>query len=335
MIIANLSNAMGISGNEFEIRSLLYKLAKKYADSIKIDVMGNIIAYKKGAKSKRKLMIAAHMDEVGFVITGIDDKGFLKIARVGGIDPRICVDKRVVVGRDKIPGVITSKPIHLLNKSERDKIVPFSSLLVDIGAKDKNEVKKYVKLGDSIVFDTIFEKLNQKIIKGKALDDRLGCYIVLELLKKEHKDDLYAVFTVQEEVGLRGANVAAYSIMPDYAVILEATGAQDFPNKKDINISPELGKGTCITIKDGNSFASPELLDMSIKLADKHNIPYQFKKTGVGGTDAGVIQIAGKGVKTIIFATPARYIHSPVSISSMNDVRSTFRLADVLLNNIK
>ncbi len=334
MSIEKLSNAVGVSGDEWEIRKLLIEETEKYTDNIEIDAMGNIIALKKGKSSRKKLMAVAHMDEVGFLVTGIDESGFLKIGRVGGIDPRVCVDKRVRVGRDKIPGVIMVKPIHLTSRDERNKPVSFSSLLVDIGTSKKEEALKYVKPGDSVSFDTKFEKFSGKIMKGKAFDDRLGCAAVLELLKNNYKYDFYGVFTVQEEVGLRGASVIGQRIMPDYAIILEGTGAQDFPHKKDINKSPEIGLGPCVTIKDGRSFASPELLNLTVKVAEKNNIPFQFKKPGVGGTDAGVIQIANTGIKTIVYATPSRYIHSPVSIASMDDYKNKVKLTDLVLKNL-
>jgi len=334
MNIEKFSNAMGVSGDEWEIRRLLTEEAEKYADSVEIDAMGNIIALKRGTGGKKKLMAVAHMDEVGFLVTGIDESGFLKLGRVGGIDPRVCVDKRVIVGRDKIPGVIMVKPIHLTSRDERGKPVPFSSLLVDIGTEKKEETAKYVKLGDPVAFDTKFEKLSNSMIKGKAFDDRLGCVAIIELLKKRYKHDFYAVFTVQEEVVLRGASVIGERIKADYAIILEGTGAQDFPHKKDINKSPKIGAGPCVTIKDGRSFASKELLKLTVKVAEENKIPFQFKKPGVGGTDAGVLQISGTGIKTIVYATPARYIHSPVSISSVNDLKNKINLTDLVLKSL-
>ena len=226
MLIKELCNLSGVSGNETEVRNFIKEQITPYADEIKVDNIGNLIALKKGNSSK-KVMLSAHTDEVGFIISGINDKGFLEFKTVGGIDTRVIISKKVLVGTKKIPGVIGMKAIHLQKKSERETVPEVSSLYIDIGAKDKDEALEYVKIGDYVSFDTCFAEMSCDTIKAKAIDDRAGCAILMELIKKPVKYDTYFCFTVQEEVGLRGARVAAHRIMPDIALVIESTTCND------------------------------------------------------------------------------------------------------------
>ncbi len=333
-MLKKLCDASGVSGNESEVRDLIIEAVKPYCDSLKLDKMGNLIAYKKGTNKKSpKIMIAAHMDEVGFMVKGIDEYGALMFSPVGGIDSRVLIGKRIVIGKDRMPGVISYKPIHM-QRENYEKIPKIDELRIDVGAIDKKDAEKYNLIGEYIMFDTEFEE-NGNLLKGKAFDDRFGCYALIELLKKKHKNNIYAVFTTQEEVGLRGAGVAAYNIMPDYALIFEATSAADLPMKKDLADIPIMGGGIAITISDRTFFTNKELLEKAEKIAKMKKIPYQFKQPMIGGTDAGRIHITGKGVKAIVLAVPCRYIHSPVGFANKQDLNGMIKLGNLLINDIK
>ncbi len=331
-MLKELCNAGGVSGNEKEIRDIIINAIKPYCDSIKIDKLGNIIALKKGNKKSGTIMIAAHMDEVGFMIKSIEESGSLKFAPAGGIDPRVMIGKRLLVGKDKIPGILAYKPIHV-QRDDYKNIPKVSDLNIDIGAKDKKDAEKYASAGDYAIFDTEFEKTGN-LLKGKAFDDRFGCYALIELLKKKHDSSIYAVFTVQEEVGLRGASAAAYGIMPDYALIFEGTSAAEFPEKKDLADFPKMGEGVVITISDRSMFSDRWLLESAQNVAKKNKVKFQFKQPMIGGTDAGVIHTTGKGCRSLVFAVPCRYIHSPVGYADMRDLKSMIKLGELMIKEI-
>ncbi len=334
MMLKNLSEIFGPSGNEDQIRDFIIDQVKNDVDLLKVDKMGNVIAFKKGTGSNRKkILIGAHMDEVGFIIRSIEENGMLKFLPVGSIDKRVVLGKRVIIGKEKINGIISYKPIHLQRKDYKE-IPEIESLLIDIGATDKKDAEKYVSVGDYAVFDTQFEK-NGNIIKGKAFDDRLGCYAVMDILKERYYNDVYGLFFVQEEVGLRGSKVAAYSVEPEYAIVLEGTSAADMPHKKDEPDFPKMGDGVVITIADNSLFVDKNLLKMSIEMATEKKIKYQFKQPMIGGTDGGQIHKSKGGVKTIVFAVPSRYIHSPVSFADIKDLNCMIDLTKILLNKIK
>ena len=277
-------------------------------------------------------MIAAHMDEVGLMITGFDASGGLRFQPVGGIDDRILPGKVLLVGPDKIPGVIGAKPVHLLKGDEWKQVVKIDSMVIDIGASSKEEAEKLVKLGQVAAFTTRYNKVG-RTATGKAFDDRAGCAVLVELLRggpagagSRFPFDLHAVFTVQEEVGLRGARVAASAVEPDCAFVLEGTICDDLPKDKDTSPTTELGKGPAISLMDRSAFADRRLVDHLVATAEKLGIPYQFKQPGVGGTDAGAITRSKAGVPTVSVAVPCRYIHSPVARLSLDDFDNTVRL---------
>lgn len=332
-MLKELCNACGVSGNEDEIRNIIIDAIKPHCNSIKVDKLGNVIAFKKGrARSGKRVMLAAHMDEVGFMVKSIEDNGTLKVATAGGIDTRVLVGKHLIVGKDKIPGILAYKPIHVQREDYR-KIPKLDDLNIDIGAKDKKDAQKYVNVGDYAMFDTQFEK-NGNLLKGKAFDDRFGCYAIIELLKKSYKNDLYAVFTVQEEVGLRGATAAAYDVMPDYSIILEGTSAAEFPEKKDLADFPKMGHGVVLTISDRTMFAGKGMREAAERTAAKNKVKYQYKQPMIGGTDAGRIHLTGSGSKALVLAVPCRYIHAPVGYADMRDLNSMIQLGELMIKAI-
>ncbi|HAF07767.1 MAG: Peptidase M42 family protein [candidate division TA06 bacterium 32_111] len=334
MILKNLSEGFGPSGNESEVRDFIIETIKDHVDSLKIDRMGNIIAYKKGkSKKSKKVLLGAHMDEVGFMIKSIEESGILKFLPAGGIDKRVVIGKNVLIGKDKVKGVICYKPVHLQRK-DYNNIPDFNSLVIDIGSTEKKDAEKYVSVGDYAVFDTKFEKRGN-IIKGKSFDDRLGCAAIIEILKERYENDIYGVFFVQEEVGLRGSKASVFNIPSDYAIVLEGTSAADMPHSKDEPDYPKMGEGVVLTISDRSLFVDKELFRETVSCAKENRIKYQFKQPMVGGTDGGEIHKSREGVKTIVFAVPSRYIHSPVSFADLRDYRSMIDLTKKLLNKLK
>ena len=334
MLIKELTDLNGVSGNEKEVRDYIIDKIKNMCDSINIDSIGNIIAYKIGSSGKYKVMLSAHMDEVGFIVSGHTEKGFLKFKAVGGIDDRILPGKRVLVGKNRLCGVIGSKPIHQQNKDEREKIVKIKNLYIDIGAETKEEAEKLAPLGEFISFDSDFVELGKDLVKAKALDDRVGCAVLIEALKHSFEFDMYACFTVQEEVGLRGAQVAAYNVMPDVALVIEGTTCADVPNVEPYEYSTILGNGAALTIMDRTCYCDKDLVRFLNEVAVKNNIKVQYKQTTTGGNDAGQIQRTGTGVKIASISVPCRYIHSPVSVMSRSDFECVERLTIAALNEI-
>ena len=330
MLLERLCNAFGPSGCEKEIRDILLPVITPLCHKVEVDNIGNIIAFKKGAEGKRTTMLAAHMDEVGLIIKEITGDGYLKFDAVGGIDPRVLISKGVIVGKKRLNGVIGAKPKHLMGKENTaDKI---SDLYIDIGAKDKNEAKSQVSLGEYAVFDTQFFNLENNAVAAKALDDRAGCYILTELMKNSYKDDIYFVFTVQEEVGCRGAKVAAYNLDVDRAIVVEGTTCADLATDRDYEFSTKSGKGGAISIFDRGSRADAKMVKGLKAAAEENNIPWQYKQTTMGGNDAGAIHIAKSGIRTAAISVPCRYIHSPISVASLDDIKSCIDIINAYLD---
>jgi putative aminopeptidase FrvX len=335
MILKDLSEAIGVSGNEGGARAVILDAVREHVDEVKVDVLGNVLAFKRGTgRDRLRVMVSAHMDEIGLMVIGHDGDGFLRVRAVGGIDPRLLPGTLLQVGPEHIPGVIGVKPVHLLKGDEGEKVIQIEDLVVDIGAKSKDEAKKLAPLGAYIAFATRFRELGPTV-SGKAFDDRAGCAVLAELVRGERfRCDLHAAFTVQEEVGLRGAQVAGYTIAPDCAFALEGTVADDIPKDKDTSPTSELGKGPAITIMDHSFIADRRLVRLLTGTAEELGIPYQFKQPGVGGTDAGAIHQTREGVPSVTVAVPCRYIHSPVSILSLDDFDNTVRLMHESLSRL-
>ena len=340
MLLKRLSEAHGVSGHEDDVRSILLEEIRDRVDACRVDAMGNLIATKRGAgKSGPRVLVAAHMDEVGLMITQVEDGGLLRFAKVGGIDDRVLPARAVLIGDKRVPGVIGVKPVHLTDKSDREQVMGWKQLAIDIGASSKGEAEKLVQKGDRAVFATEYRELAGngsawRTVQGKAFDDRAGCAILAELLKERFPFDLSAAFTVQEEVGLRGARVAAYAESPEAAIVMECTAANEVPTKRDVSPSTRLGAGPAITIRDNSFIADPRLVDLFRRTAEDMRIPHQFKQPNIGGTDAGSIQRTRAGVPSITVAVPARYIHSPAAIMDLTDFEATISLAREALRRL-
>ncbi len=327
MILRELSDAFGVSGNEDDVRDIVLDAIRDHVDEIEIDAMGNVLTIKRGTGEDRmRVMLAAHMDEIGLMVVGHDSDGFLKVETVGGIDPRLLPGAILQVGPDRLPGVIGVKPIHLLESDDDAKVAETKDLVVDIGASSKEDAQTLAPLGTYATFATQFQELGPTVT-GKAFDDRAGCAVLVELLRgARFAFDLHAAFTVQEEVGLRGARVAAYAIEPDCAFVLEGTIADDIPKEKDVSPTTELGKGPAITVMDRSFITDRRLMRLLTDTGDELGIPYQFKQPGIGGTDAGVIHLSREGVPSAAVAVPSRYIHSPRALLSRDDFNHTVQL---------
>lgn len=323
-LLKRLCDAPGVSGHEEAVREILMDAVGPYADSVHTDHLGNLFMTKGQEKKGPHLMFSAHTDEVGLMVRGIDEEGFIRFIEVGGIDPRVLPAKRVRIGKEAIPGVVGIKPLHLQDVEERKKVIPISDLRIDIGASSNSEAERFVDVGDPVWFDTTLERQGD-ILKGKAFDDRAGCYMLAELIKHEFEIPLTFVWTVQEEMGLRGARVATARVRPDIIIALEGTAAGDVPTDKDVARRPYLGKGPVITILDRTVVADRRLVELLCRTADSEDIPWQYKRPLVGGTDAGAA-VRVKPLHAAVLAIPARYIHSPVALADLKDIMNTMEL---------
>lgn len=321
----------GTSGDEGKVRDYIITQIKDYCE-YSVDNMGSIIAYKKGKKApKQKISINAHMDEVGFIVTGITDDGYLRFTSVGGIDSRVCLDRIVTVGKKAVKGVIGDKAFHLLSSDEKDRCPSFDDLLIDIGATSKDEAEQYVSLGDFAYFDCDYVELGNGYIKAKALDDRIGCMLMIELIKSELEYDTVFCFNVQEEVGLRGSKCTSYAIDADIAIVLESTTAADLDGVSGANRVCVLGDGPVISFMDNRTIYDRELFELGFTVAKENNIPAQTKTAVAGGNDAGAIQTSGDGARVMAISLPTRYIHSGASVVKASDIDETRRLLKALL----
>lgn len=325
----------GVSSFEDEVRDYIKEKAAPHADELRVDPMGTLIVFKKGKKATgNKLLLAAHMDEVGLIVKRITDDGYLKFNCVGGIDRRVLLGKKVLVGAKRIPGVIGLKAIHMTTVEEREKLPKLEDYYIDIGAKHKEDAEKLTALGDFAAFESDCVLFGNGLIKAKALDDRLGCAIMLELLKEDLPMDCTFAFTVQEEVGCRGAHGAAFSIAPKIALVLETTTAADLAGIDGHKQVCSLGNGPVVPFMDNGSVADRGLFELLRDLAEKHDIPWQTKHYIAGGNDASVIQRSREGVRTVVMSAAVRYLHAPSSVASLSDFHGMLNLARLFINAI-
>jgi endoglucanase len=325
----------GISGDETAVSDYICRRLDGKCD-YRVDNLGNVIAFKKGKKSpSKKLLISAHMDEVGLIVTYVNTDGTLKFSTVGGIDSRVLFGRRVRVGEHGILGVIAGKAVHNLSDDERKKAPSESELTIDIGCFSREEAQKLVSLGDSVTFDSDFLQFGDGMIKSKAIDDRAGCAIMLELIDGELEYYTYFSFVVQEEVGLRGATAAAFSVNPDCAIVLESTTAADIPSAENEKRVCEVGKGAVVSYMDRHTIYDKQLYRLAFETAESLGIPCQTKTVIAGGNDAGAISVAHGGVRTIAVSLPCRYLHSPSCVIAKSDLDSVFELTKKLSEQVQ
>ena len=325
-LLERLCNARGVSGREDAVREIILEEIKGNAEECRVDAMGNLLVFKKGRqRAKTKLLLSAHMDEVGLIVTGITESGFLKFETVGGIDQRVLPGRSVTIGERGLSGIIGAKPIHLLQSEERNKTVPIDQLVIDIGAKDKKEAESAVNLGDDICFHSIFN-INNEIIKAKAIDDRAGCLVLIEMIKSELPVDMYFSFVVQEEIGLRGATTATYQIAPEAAIVVEATTAADIPSNQEDKQVCGVGRGAVLSFMDKHAIYDKTYYDLIKGVSKDIGACLQVKKAVAGGNDAGAIQVSRKGVRVAALSLPCRYLHSQLGMISQNDLESFKRI---------
>ena len=330
MFLKELTELSGVSGCEYEVRNFIKAKLNEIGCEFYIDKLGNVIAHNKGKKNKT-IMVAAHMDEVGLIVSHIDSKGFIKFQAVGGIDQRVLNSKVVLVGEKKVSGVIGSKAIHLMSEDERGKALPIDKLYIDIGSSSKEETEKLVSIGDYVTFKSEYVEFGDNMMKAKALDDRAGCSAILELLSMKLDVDFYGVFTVMEEVGCRGANTAAYALEPDLGIVIEGTVCADMPEVEEHSKSTIIGKGAALSIMDKSTVYDIEEVRRVAKIAEENNIQYQFRASASGGNDAGAIHKVKSGAKVIAISVPCRYIHSSVNVASKNDYNSVVALTKAVI----
>lgn len=341
MYLKELSEAIGVSGQEDAVRKIVLKAIDGHATDIRINALGGVTAIKRGTDgaNRPRVMLAAHMDEVGFMVTGHDSDGLIRFTAVGGIDDRILPGLRVRVGDKQLPGVVLWTPIH---RNREQSVVKIKNLRIDIGATSKDQAAGKVKRGERIAFDSQYMEIGAKTLRGKAFDNRVGCSILIDVLQGEpYPCDVLAAFTVQEEIGLRGAQVAAQALMPDAALVLEGTTAHDIPNPTadpDDNTAPNpatrLGAGPALTVMDRSLITDPRLLSYLKQIATQSGLPYQLKTQLGGGTDGGSIHRAGGGAPTAVISVPCRYIHSPAALLNRDDYRHTVELVRAALNGL-
>lgn len=332
-LLERLSNAIGPSGYEDDVREIVHEVVAPLSDDVRVDRLGNLLATRNGRR-KEKLLLDAHMDEVGFLVSYIDDEGFLRLSPLGGWDARVLPAHAVTVaGRDgqTVRGVIGMLPPHVTKESDRSKAVAVEDLFVDIGARSRAEAEERgVEVGSPCVPAYPFERLGDDLVMGKAFDDRAGCTVALSVLDalREEEPDLTVVcaFTISEELGLRGARTAAHQVAPDIALALEGTTAVDVPGVAGARRLAAMGAGPAVTVADRSIIASRRVLTLLEETAAKENVPCQRKLPGGGGTDAGAIQTMGEGALVGVVSVPCRYIHAPLSLLRPSDLAATAKL---------
>lgn len=319
----------GASGDESRIRE--YIQSHIHADEVKVDPLGNLIVFKKGRKTpKNKIMFAAHMDEVGFMITDITKDGFLRFDAVGGINPSVVIGRALMLESGAY-GVVGTKALHQQTADERKKFPEIGEMVLDIGASSKEEAEKLAPLGSTAYFcDDPFE-FGDGYVKGKAIDDRAGCLIMMDMINSELEYDAWFVFTVQEEVGTRGAKAAAFTVAPDIAFVLESTTACDIANVTGAKRVCELGKGAVVSYMDKGTVYDRGLYALAFETAKNNDIPVQTKTLVAGGNDSGAIHVSAGGVRTCAVSVPCRYLHSPSCVIKMSDYDAVKALAEKLL----
>ncbi len=333
---------MGAPGYEYEVRELVIEMLKDYADELRTDALGNVVAVKRGSRGSGKVMIAAHMDEIALMVSYIEKNGFLRIQPVGGWNAIVLPGQRVTVVTEdgkKLRGVVGIKPPHIMKPEEAKQVPEIKDLFVDVGARSREDAEKLgITVGSLVVPERTAERLaNPDLVTGKALDDRVGLAVMIHAFREASgfEPTLYAVATVQEEVGLKGARTAAYSVSPDVALALDVTVAADIPGISEADRVVEVGKGPAIKVMDGRSgtglITHPEVKKLLIKAAKEEGIPYQLEVLPGGTTDATIIALNKEGVPAGTVSIPTRYVHSPVEVLSLVDAANAVKLVNAFL----
>ena len=331
-LLKQLCELDGVPGYEDEVRAFIEKEAAPYATSMEVDPVGNLIVLKKGAKPrKRPLLIMAHMDEVGFLVKDITEDGMLKLAPAGGIDPRVLIGRRMRVGENKIPGIISLKAIHLTTPEERKDAPGLNSLYIDIGCTSREQAEGLVMRGDPAMFDSKFLEFGVDCVKAKAIDDRVGCAVMLQLLRQELPYDTYFAFVVAEEIGSRGATVAAQRVAPGCVVAIEGTTAADMPDVAPHKQSTVQRQGAVVSLMDKGTVYNRPFREKVLAEADAQGVKWQYRKSANGGTDARVGTTCGSAAIAFGLAAPVRYIHCACNVAYLPDLEEVRKLAEIVI----
>jgi len=334
-LICELSDIPGVSGWEDPVRERIVSLVQEHCDSLQTDALGNLIAFKKGAqRPKNKLLLSAHMDEVGFIITHIEEDGLLRFANVGGIDTRVVVGKAVEVGPNRLYGAVGSKALHLHTEKEREEVADLEKLFIDIGARSRDEALEHVQPGDRAIFHAPFLQVGDDCVLGRAFDDRAGCALLVKLLQSELPWDCHFAFTVQEETGCTGAAAVGHAVNPDIAIVVESTTASDIGGVSGSKTVSCLGKGPVVSYMDGGTVYDSELYRLAFEVAKEEGIPCQTKSLVAGGNESRSLQTVGTGARVMAVSLPCRYIHSPSNMLHKQDVEDTYRLLQALIRKL-
>lgn len=337
-LLEQLTEAVAVSGQEAAVRAIIRREVEGSAERIEVDALGNLLVQRTGrGRMCPRVLVAAHMDEVGLMIVGADSEGLLRFEVVGGLAVGHLPGKPVWIGRERVPGVIGASPVHLVGHEVETREFAVDDLRIDIGAETKEAALERIRPGTCATFASPFVELGPTI-RAKALDDRLGVAALIELVRQPPEGiDLLAVFTVQEEIGARGARAAAYQLDPDVALALDAAPAHDLPTwdgEENTQYNTRLGAGAAIYIADRATISHPRLLDLFVSTAREEGLPYQLRQPGGGGTDAGAMHRVRQGIPSLSLSVPVRYAHTPASIASLDDWRATVRLAWAALSRL-
>nr|BCX01398.1 MAG: peptidase M42 [Bacteroidota bacterium] len=334
-LLKRIVETPGAPGREEPIRQVIMEAVRPLVDEVRVDALGNVIAHKRG-RGEMRVLLAAHMDEIAFMVNHIDDRGFIRFVPLGGFDPKTLVAQRVIVhGRQDLPGVLGTKPVHVMTQEERKKVPEIKEFFVDVGLPAER-VRELVRVGDVITRQRELIRVGDTVT-AKSLDNRLSVFVLLEALRElgAHEADVYAVFTVQEEVGLRGSRVVVRQVQPHVGIALDITLANDIPGIPEPEQQCRLGKGTAIKVMDASAIADARLIDFLVQVAEEHKIPYQLDVSPAGGTDtAGIQYLSGDGVVAGCLSTPTRYVHSTTEMAHTADIQASIRLLARALEQI-
>lgn len=327
-LLERYCSALSPSGMEDSVREMIIADIKDCADEYSVDSCGNLTVFKKGRSRRRsKVLLSAHMDEVGFMVKHIDEEGYLWFDAIGGIDRRVVSGRRVTFCESLVPGVIASKSVHIQTPDEKGKCEPLGEMRIDIGCRDREDALKYVSVGDCAVFEPDFEEFGDKLIRSKALDDRFGCAILVSMIKSELEYDTYFAFCTCEEIGCDGAKEVAHRLRPDIVMVLEATTAGDIAGTPRAKRACALHEGAVISFMDRGTIYDRELVELAKDIADEKGIAYQMKNVVAGGNEASAYQKAAYGARVLAISAPARYIHSASNVLAEEDIEAVRALA--------